>query len=416
MLLLPKYSFGVGDRFAQSARAQLEAFQLAAEAGIDVTPVWNKSNREHLIVGSEPSETRTAAKRAVEDVGWGGDYFLDADHINNDTVDRFLAPCDFFTIDVADWIGRPVPAERVDRFLGRHTELIGELTIEGIDRSVPSDREAVARTAGHYLAAVSHAGEIYRHIEDRKGPNFITEISMDETDRPQGPQDLLVILAAVADEGIPVQTIAPKFTGRFNKGVDYVGDPEAFAMEFDDDVCVIAHAVETYRLLDNLKLSVHTGSDKFSLYGRIRRALQKSDAGVHVKTAGTSWLEEVIGLAESGGDGLRMAKKICTGALAQREALCAPYATVIDIDASKLPSVETVAGWTAQDFMNALRHDPSHNQYNSHLRQLLHVGYKIAAGFGADYRRAVRDNAETVARNVTANLFERHMKPLFGGV
>ncbi len=89
---------------------------------------------------------------------------------------------------------------------------------------------------------------------------------MDETDTPQTPQELLLILTVLADEGVPVQTIAPKFTGRFNKGVDYVGDVAQFENEFRDDLAVIAYAVKKFRLPANLKLSVHSGSDKFSLY------------------------------------------------------------------------------------------------------------------------------------------------------
>src|ERR1700693_5826705 len=152
---------------------------------------------------------------------------------------------------------------------------------------------------------------------------------MDETDSPQTPPELLVILAALADEGIPVQTIAPKFTGRFNKGVDYVGDLAQFEKEFPQDLALIAFAVQRYGLPQNLKLSVHSGSDKFSIYAPIRRSLARFGAGLHIKTAGTNWLEEVIGLAEAGGDGLALAKEIYVKALGKLDALCAPYAAVI---------------------------------------------------------------------------------------
>ena len=180
---------------------------------------------------------------------------------------------------------------------------------------------------------MQEAGKIYRHIAKAKGAaNFITEVSMDETDSPQTPPELLIILAAMADEKIPLQTIAPKFTGRFNKGVDYVGDVAQFEREFNEDLAVIAFAVKKYGLPDNLKLSVHSGSDKFSIYAPIRRALKKFNAGLHLKTAGTTWLEELIGLAEAGGDGLALAKEIYADALDHVDELCAPYATVIDID------------------------------------------------------------------------------------
>jgi hypothetical protein len=94
-LELQKYTIGVGDRFGRQANAQLEACLLAEKAGIIVSPVWNKSNREHNIIGSEPSETRQAADAAVRALGWKHSYFCDADHIGLTTVDRFLAPCDF---------------------------------------------------------------------------------------------------------------------------------------------------------------------------------------------------------------------------------------------------------------------------------------------------------------------------------
>src|SRR5258708_18578731 len=153
---------------------------------------------------------------------------------------------------------------------------------------------------------------------------------MDETDSPQTPPELLVILAAVADEGIPIQTIAPKFTGRFNKGVDYVGNLAQFEKEFQQDLAVIAFAVGKYGLPKNLKLSVHSGSDKFSIYAPIRRAIAHFDAGLHVKTAGTNWLEEVICLAQAGGDRRELAKKIYGKALEKKDALCATHPAAID--------------------------------------------------------------------------------------
>jgi len=158
---------------------------------------------------------------------------------------------------------------------------------------------------------------------------------------------------------------------------------------------------------------VHSGSDKFSIYGPIRRAIQKHNAGLHLKTAGTTWLEEIIGLAEHGGKGLELAKDIYAEALAHTEELCAPYATVIDIDRSKLPSAETVSKWSATQYAAALRHDPKCDDFNPNVRQLLHVGYKVAAKKGETYLSLVRECEPSIARNVTGNLFDRHIKPLF---
>ncbi len=415
-LRLEKFSFGVGDRFAHQAKAQLRACMLAAEQGVEVTPVWNKSHREHTTVGSHPASVRAAAEAAVEELDWSGPFHVDADHIRLDTVDRFIESSDFYTLDVADAIGKPTDPQGVREFVDRHPELVGRLAIPGIEEPFETTREEIERIAGKYLGAVQEAGRLYRHIASRKGEgHFIAEVSMDETDSPQTPPELLVILAAIADEKIPAQTIAPKFTGRFNKGVDYVGDVAQFEREFNQDLAVIAHAVRQYDLPENLKLSVHSGSDKFSLYEPIRTALERTGAGIHLKTAGTTWLEEVIGLAESGGEGLELAKEIYGRALDDIDALSAPYATVIDIDRAKLPSKAEVWDWSSEQFVSALRHDPSNPQYNPSLRQLLHVGYKVAAKIGDRYLRMLEACEATVAKNVTENLYERHLRPLFIG-
>jgi hypothetical protein len=415
-LLLAKYSIGVGDRFAHQAKPQLQACRMAAERGVEVIPVWNKSNREHTIIGSTPASTRAAADEAVRTLGWSKPYHVDADHIHLKTVDKFVEACDFFTIDVADLIGRPSQATLLRAFAEAHPELRGELLIPGVAHPFRIDRGFMVQVANKYLAAVQEAGRIYRRLEEKKGKGqFITEVSMDETDSPQTPAELLIVLVAVAEEGIPIQTIAPKFTGRFDKGVDYVGDFARFTEEFSSDVAVIAFAVRHYGMSSNLKLSVHSGSDKFSLYGPIHRTLKRFDAGVHLKTAGTTWLEELIGLAEAGGEGLDLAKEIYAETYSQRKELCAPYAAVINIDPTQLPAPEWVARWSSEQFVSALRHDPKCPAYNPNLRQLLHVGFKVAARMGNRYLDLLSVMETTIAKNVTGNLFDRHLKPLFIG-
>lgn len=415
-MTIGKFSMGIGDRFAHQGEAQLAAFVKAKQAGVEVVPVWNKSNREHLIVGTEPDAVRAEADAAVKALGWNGEYRVDADHIGLKTVDRFLKGSDFYTLDVADFVGKPASAESVKEFVARCGKYIGAITVPGVEGKLDITAGRVEQIAGKYLLAVQEAGKIYRHVEAAKGKgNFITEVSIDETDTPQTPVDLLFILVAIAREGIPVQTIAPKFTGRFNKGVDYVGDLRQFEKEFNDDLSVIAYAVKELGLPANLKLSVHSGSDKFSIYPIIKRAVRKHGAGLHLKTAGTTWLEELIGLAESGGEGLEIAKACYAKALEKCDELCAPYATVIDIDKSKLPAADVVKGWSGPEYAAALRHDPANSKYNMHLRQLLHVGYKVAALMGDRYYGALKANKTVIAHHVTENLWERHMKRIFVG-
>ena len=411
---LASLSLGIGDRFARQGRAQLAAIVKARGLGAEIAPVWNKSNREHTIVGTRPADVRAEADTAVKALGWTGPYHVDADHIGLKTVDGFLEASDFFTLDVADFTGKPAAPVAVAAFVRTHAGLAGTLRVPGIDAPLavaPAQVEAIARK---YLLAVQEAGRIHRRIRDAKGEGrFIVEVSMDETDQPQTPVELLFILAAVADEGIPAQTIAPKFTGRFNKGVDYVGDAARFEHEFNDDLAVIAYAVRAFGLPEGLKLSVHSGSDKFSIYAPIRVALRRHGAGLHLKTAGTTWLEELIGLAAAGGEGLAIAKDVYAGAIGRFDELCAPYATVIDIDRARLPSADAVRGWGSDAFVRALRHDPACPQYNPHLRQLLHVAYKLAAEMGARYLDALGRFEAEIARNVTENLFERHIRRLF---
>ena len=413
MLTLPRFTFGVGDRFAHQAEAQLAAFERLAADGVVVSPVWNKSNREHSFIGSEPASVRDAASAAVAARKWPHPWFVDADHIRLETVDRFLDSSDFFTIDVADSIGKPASEADVAAFLARHPELRAPLTIPVIAAPVPLSAQTSGTVAQSYLLACREAGEIFRHIRAKHGNGVAIEVSMDETDAAQTPPELLVILALLADEGVPLQTIAPKFTGRFNKGVDYVGDLAGFEKEFSDDVAVLAYAADRYGLPKNLKLSVHSGSDKFSLYPIIRRIVERTGAGLHLKTAGTTWLEEMIGLAEAGGDGLALAKEIYAYAYDHVDEFCAPYATVIDIDRAKLPAPAEVASWSGPQLAAALRHVPANPAFNPHMRQLVHVSFKVAAKQGQRYTDLLVANRDVVAKQVTENIYDRHLRPLF---
>src|SRR6266542_362129 len=158
MLPLGKYSLGMGDRFAHQARAQLRACIKAAEQGVEVIPVWNKSNREHVTIGSEPSSVRAAAAAAVRELKWKMPYHVDADHIRLETVDRFIPCSDFFTVDVADFIGRPAFDPLAKSFVDRHGELVGRMEIPGIEELLEISRADVRRIAGQYLFAVQEAG------------------------------------------------------------------------------------------------------------------------------------------------------------------------------------------------------------------------------------------------------------------
>jgi hypothetical protein len=408
-MTLPRFSIGTGDRFGREGEAQIAAVAKAKAAGVEVGIVWNKSFREHSIIGSTPADQYRASAEAVRKSGWTGAWFVDADHVGLKTLDGFAPHCDFFTIDVADFIGLPAAAADIAAFVARHKNLAGR---GGLPAKI--DETSLAKAAERYLHAVKEAGKVYRRILELRGARgFVVEVSMDETQDPQSPAELLAILAALADEKVPVDTIAPKFTGRFNKGVDYVGDVAGFLAEFEADVAVASYAAATFGLPAGLKLSVHSGSDKFSIYRGMGEIVRRLGAGLHLKTAGTNWLEELIGLAESGGGGLAIAKEIYRGSYGRYDELVAPYLAVVDIDRARLPTPAVVEAWDAKTFANALRHDRKNPGYNQGLRQLLHVGYKVAAEMGPRFLDALETNRAMISRNVTDNLWERHLKPLF---
>jgi hypothetical protein len=413
---IEKYSLGIGDRFGFEGAAQLRALQKAEALGVQIVPVWNKSNREHSIIGTSPDDTRREADEAVRACKWSRSYFVDADHIGLSTVDRFLSSSNFFTIDVADYIGKPSGAESTERFLKAMSGFKGRLDVPNMPAPISVTNNLLSDIASKYLFAIEEAGRVYRHIAQKKGTgNFIAEVSLDEAAAPQTPAELFFILGAIAHEGIAVQTIAPKFTGSFLKGIDYVGNTEQFAREFEDNLAVIAFAVKTFVLPTNLKLSVHSGSDKFSLYPIIHRAIKKFDAGLHLKTAGTTWLEEIIGLAASDGDGLRVAKEVYAEAFKRYDELCKPYLTVIDIDKRQLPEPAQVATWNAEQYVEAIQHDQACEKFNLHFRQLVHVGYKVAAEMNGRFTGLLERCRSAIEPNVTTNIFSRHIQPLFLG-
>jgi hypothetical protein len=409
-----KYSFGIGDRFNHQGKAQLESLIRARKSGVEIIPVWNKSNREHLIVKSTPQQTRREADEAVSSLNWDLPYFVDADHINLITVDKFIGYCDFFTIDVADYIGKAAVDEDIQEYIATNSKFIGKLAIPGITEPILIDSDFLRAFALKFLTAIEEAGKIYRYIaKNSDGGEFIPEVSMDEVPEPQSPAELFFILQTLAARKVPLQTIAPKFTGRFNKGVDYKGDLVKFRKEFEQDLLVISHAIKVFRLPENLKLSIHSGSDKFALYPIIGELIHKYDMGIHIKTAGTTWLEEITGLAAAGNEGLEIARLIYRNAFERKEELCKPYATVIEIDEAALPDPSAVLKWNKEKFVSTLKHIKGHPDYNPNFRQLLHVGYKVAAELGNRYYESLEKFSDIIGKNVSENIYERHLKPLF---
>ena len=408
---------GVGDRFGLEGAAQLRAFQVAKDQGVTITPVWNKSNREHSLIGTRPRDVRVEADAAVKSCQWSGPYFVDADHIGLATVDKFVGASDFFTIDVADSIGKSVSDASIARYMAEMQPFSGVLRVPGIAEPVTVDPASLQEIASKYLFAVEEAGRVYRHIVQQKGEgNFVTEVSFDEANTPQTPAELLFILAAMAREAIPVATVAPKFTGEFLKGIDYVGDIKRFSREFEEDLAILEFAKQSFSLPAALKLSIHSGSDKFSLYPIMHRAIKKAGAGIHLKTAGTTWLEEVIGLAAAGGEGLAFVKALYRDAYGRYDEMAKPYLTVIAIDRQALPTPAEVDLWSAQEYVETLEHNQACKRFNIHFRQMVHISFRVAAEKRSQYLALLKSNRSSIESHVSHNILKRHIEPLFLGI
>ena len=416
MKKLEKYSLGIGDRFGQQGNTQLKAIMEAEKKGILITPVWNKSNREHLFTGTKPEDVRREAETAARNSGFARDFFVDADHINLQTVERFISYSDFFTIDVASFIDKMAPEDRIGHFTGLCSKYFHGISIPGLRHKLSCSEKEVRCIAEKYLYACIQAGDIYRYIKrGRDDDDFVIEVSIDEVSQSQSPLEIFLILRMLNDENIPVQTIAPKFCGRFNKGIDYSGNTGEFALEFESDLLVVSHAAAEFGLPENLKISVHSGSDKFSVYPVMNSLLAKHNKGIHLKTAGTTWLEEVIGLAESGNEALELVRTIYIKAFGMIDELCAPYSDLLSIRSGSLPTADEVGRWNGRKFASSIRHEPGNRDYNPDMRQLMHIAYKLAAQDMTHYLELARSNIDTISRGVFDNLYNRHIQKIFPG-
>ncbi|AVR47429.1 hypothetical protein C7S20_10560 [Christiangramia fulva] len=407
---LGKYSFGTGDRFGKEGKAQLQAILKMEEKGVEVTPVWNKSHREHRTVGTQPESIRKEADKAVQELQFQKAYFVDADHINAEIVEPYIPVSNFFTIDVADYIGKSASNKEKKEFLRYFEKYTKGFKIDGFSSEIKISEAELEEMTNSFLLAMKKAGEVYSIIKSAKKEQFHTEVSIDEVEDPQSPVELFFILSALAYYQVPVNTIAPKFTGEFNKGVDYQGDLQQFEKEFEEDLLVLKFTIKELGFPENLKLSVHSGSDKFSIYPVMKKLIKKHNFGLHLKTAGTTWLEELIGLAESDGKAFEFAKEVYKEALQRYDELTKDYFSVLSIDKVKLPEVDSFH--SGKEYADALRHDENSKAYNPHFRQLLHCAYKIAAE-KEDFEALLLEHRARIEENVTYNLYERHLKQIF---
>jgi len=283
-------SFGFGDRLGLATPGHI-----AAVRGSGLAPIFaQQSVRENARTGRTPQQVMDDAQRAVEAAGWDAPWGADADHLKTvDDLPPFVdAGYTFFTVDPGEHVDNAADTNTLsvlqEKAKGQNWEEISALYLsENGDKGFGAfDAETLLRALVKYGRAIRQTVEMYRRLSQLK-ETFDFEISVDETDAPTTPLEHFFIANELTRLGVNFTSLAPRFIGRFEKGVDYIGDLNALDVELSKHATVTAH-FGTY------KLSLHSGSDKFSVYPLM---VKHWGSRLHVKTAGTSYLEGLRVLA-----------------------------------------------------------------------------------------------------------------------
>ena len=284
-------SFGFGDRLGLATPGHI-----ASVKGTKFSPIFaQQSVRENARTGRTPQQVMDAAGRAVDAAKWDGPWGADADHLKTvEDLPPFVeAGYTFFTVDPGEYVDNAADSDAPDVLKRKAAAFINwdQLSMLYLDQNGEQawgDFEAVSlqRAMVKYDRAIQHAASMFKRLSDLT-ESFDFEVSVDETDSPTTPLEHFFIANELTRLGVRFTSLAPRFIGRFEKGVDYIGDLNALDAELAKHAAVTAH-FGTY------KLSLHSGSDKFSVYPLVAKYWGEC---IHVKTAGTSYLEALRVLA-----------------------------------------------------------------------------------------------------------------------
>jgi hypothetical protein len=284
-------SFGFGDRLGLATPGHITAVR-----GTKFAPIFaQQSVRENARTGRTPQQVMDDAKRAVESAKWDLPWGADADHLKTvEDIPPFVeAGYTFFTVDPGEYVDNAADTYPLDVLQRKVAEFNWDdlstlyLNQNGEHIWGGFEAETLLRAVLKYGKAIQHAAAMFSRLSQMKD-EFDFEVSVDETDSPTTPLEHFFIVNELSRLGVRFTSLAPRFIGRFEKGVDYIGDFDALETELAKHAAVTAH-FGTY------KLSLHSGSDKFSVYPLIAKHWGER---IHVKTAGTSYLEALRVLAE----------------------------------------------------------------------------------------------------------------------
>lgn len=294
-------SFGFGDRIGLATPGHVEAVR-----GTGIAPMFaQQSVRENIRIGRTPQQVLDDAMWGVFQAGWRQPWGADADHVKQvaDLAAFVAAGYTFYTIDPSDYVDNAAQTAGAttlsasvaglpwDMLATRYADLARAylsrpFQLDGL--TLTFDEEIIHRAAAKYGRALAHAATIARELAALLPRTPLDlELSVDETETPTSLHEHFFIANELQRLAIPVVSLAPRFIGKFQKGVDYIGDVAEFERSLEQHAVIMRH-------FGGYKLSIHTGSDKFSLYPAIAR---HTGGRVHVKTAGTSYLEALRVLA-----------------------------------------------------------------------------------------------------------------------
>jgi len=393
-------SAGFGDRLGVATPGHIKA----AERYPGISPIFaQQSVRENARTGRTPQQVMDDAMWGLFQMDWRTPWGADADHLKTPAdADTFIdAGYTFFTIDPGDHVDNEAHTALPDAVSAKFAALPwGALddapeamrnrycrqAFAAGDFTLTFDQTALERAAAKYGRALAHTARMYHHIAARMGNRpFDLEVSVDETETPTSPEEHLFVALELRRLGVQWMSLAPRFVGRFEKGVDYIGNLSTFTEAFARHAAV-ARTVGPY------KLSLHSGSDKFSIYGI---AAQLTGGLVHLKTAGTSYLEALRTVAQVAPVFFR---EVCAFSIGRYETDRATYH--VSAQLSKVPALESLTDAELPDLLN---------QFDA--RQVLHVTFGSALDAYHDQLMALLDAHAGVYETLLDQHFQRHLQP-----
>jgi tagaturonate epimerase len=401
-LLGLKTSAGMGDRMGIATPGHVRAMRNFQDK---IAPIFaQQSIREMKRTGRSPQQVVDDSTWGVFEEGWKGGLGADADHLKSiEDIDVCLAAgFTFYTFDPGEYVDNNIQtlshAELSARYESLSTEIHSELTgllgqtfnVKG--DQITFDEEILQGTVLKYGNAVAHVSEMHNHLKQKAGGHpFEVEISMDETEQPTTPAEHIYIASELRRLGVEWVSFAPRFVGRFEKGVDYIGDVQAFKRD------VAIHAAIA-RQFGPYKLSLHSGSDKFSIYSIF---MEETQGLSHLKTAGTSYLVALRTIASIDSN---LMKEIYSFALEHFNTDKLSYHTSAQID--RAPKPDKIKDWNGLvDQFDA--REILHVTFGSVLTDRMGGGklrfYDDLVSLLQVYREAYFDNLE--------DHFVRHLQP-----